>query len=161
MLVTPSRTKIVRRSADATAINSGTTGTTLTKDDTLKFDVAANERVFVEAILIITAANATMDAKFGWDYPLGTTILWGYMNSLASNPGWVNLATGSSPTGLSVESDSRSVGTAATTFGAYFGAIMRVGAAAGTINLQVAQVTADAGGLKLAADSFLRITRLT
>ena len=79
--------KIVRRTANSTAVNSGTTGTTLTNDDTLLWTAVASEVDFVEAFLFFQAANATMDTKFTFTGPSGASAQWGQLSGMGVNFG--------------------------------------------------------------------------
>lgn len=147
----------VRRTSDSNA----KTNNTLASDDTLLWAVAANEVWWVEAALRVNAANATMDAKFGWSVPAGTTMEWGTVSATNNVGGFVSAPVGTTPANIRTQADTNSVGTRGGTSGTLLAGWVFVGATAGNVTLQWAQDTTDAGDLKLLAHSFLRLTRLS
>ena len=151
----------VTRLADSAIKNDSN----LVDDDTLtfSFDGDSSTILWVEAFLLVSAANTTMDFKWSWDR--STSTISGYHGVLGSTSGtlggWYAAATSSNPATIaSALTGSVSVGTVAGVMGLGIGALMYVGSASGTITLQWAQTTTDAGNLQLLKGSFLRITRL-
>lgn len=157
--------KIVRRSANTAARNSGNTGSTLTDDDatggTLAFAIAANEVWFFQAWLYLTAANATMDSKFGWSVPAGATMLWGLpgAGNTAGSKGF-GAWSSTDPGAINTESGSQLVNSAALTYGVSLAGKVVNGATPGTVTLQWAQNTANGSDLLLLADSILLLWRV-
>jgi hypothetical protein len=152
---------VVRRTADSGARNSGNTGTTLTADDTLLFAVAANEVWWFDLILLISAANATMDFKCDWTVPSGATMQWGATGTPNNNMSGFGPATVSSTAiGIDGSAGTPLVGTLNGTSGAMFGGFVTNSTTPGTATFRWAQNTSDAGDLKLLTNSFLRLTRL-
>jgi hypothetical protein len=136
------------KTADEPAITSGTTGTTLQNDDHLFVALEASTNYsFILDVLYITPAAA--DIKFGWTYPSGLTMAWG---GIAYNTAEVLTAFG----GL-VETTAPGFGggagdLAATLFGDIF-----VGSTPGTLQLQSAQFTANAGNTITRKGSSLKL----
>jgi hypothetical protein len=149
----------VARTADATGRNSGNTGTTLTDDDTLIIPVAANHTYAFTVCLQVNAANNTMDVKFGFSVPSGTTMSWGIFGA-STQATWISVAVVSSPSLLLAAGGTQQVGTSAGTSGIVLQGIITTSATAGNVALQWAQVTSDAGDLKLLAGSYLSYVRL-
>lgn len=146
----------VRRTADSAARNSGNTGDTLTNDTQLLFAVGANEVWWFSMFLFVNAANATMDYKIAWSLPSGATALWGDTISTIWTPVITSAAPSAMPTHATVIP--RGSGALTTGFSAH-GAITN-GSTAGNAVVQWAQNTADAGDLKLLANSVLILHRL-
>lgn len=154
-------TKIVRRSSDAAARNSGNTGSTLADDDTLLFAVGVSEVWHVEAWLLISSANVTMDAKIGWSIPNGASISWGAISHTSLVGGFDGTAVGNTQGAILTSSGAIALGSANNgTFGFHCAGIVAIGATAGNVALQWAQQTSDPGDLKILTNSFLLVRRL-
>lgn len=154
--------QIIRRSTDATAV-TGSTDQTANVDDQLRFEVYGNsaDSYFVEAFLLVNAANATMDAKFGLSYPTGVTAVWGPISTTTGTIGSYTLFTAAStPVALGIQTGTIAQSTVNGTLGLQLGAVVNDGGTAGTVALEWAQNTSDAGALKLLKNSFLRVTKL-
>lgn len=147
----------VTRTVDSAA----KTNNTLAKDDTLKFTVTGNSTAIysVEALLLVSAANATMDAKFGWDGPTGGTASWG-LGSGILGAGFSANSTASLIVAVLAIGGTQAVGTLNGTSGAYLAGMFFEGGTAGNFTLRWAQNTTDAGNLVLLKGSFLRVRRL-
>jgi hypothetical protein len=149
----------VYRSSDSSAV---TASVTLAADDTLKFSIGANEVWFVQVRLIVNAANTAMDIKVGFSGPSGCTASWGAQGNQGSNlQGFGSSTPGSTPLAINSIASTLSLGTLAGTCGQSIDGIFFNGATAGTVTLQWAQNTSDAGALKLLAGSCLILTKLS
>lgn len=149
--------KWVRRTVDSAA----KTNNTLANDDTLLWAVQANEVWFFEGYLRIGAVNTTMDAKWGWSVPAGTTMSWGRIGPTGAGfTGYGSQPSGTDPAVNTTESGTLTSGSANGTTGVILAGIVIASTTPGNVNLQWAQNTTDAGELKVLAHSFLRLTRL-
>ena len=154
---------LVRRSTNSTAI---TANTTLTNDDTLLWNVGANDAWFVDAFLMFTAADssgasATEDLKVGWTVPTNGAMQWGPLSTPATGSStWSGAATSATVVTLKNASNSQAFGAVAGVFGLALAGVYTGGGTAGTVHLQWAQNTSDASTLMLNANSFLRASRL-
>jgi hypothetical protein len=153
-----------RVTADLTAI---TAQTTLQDIPELAVPIVAvsGAMYFVEYFLQVTAANAAMDIKFGFTYPTGLTGRWGSSatgnNNLAA---WGLASVGTTPNPLNPESASQQSATATSTtapFGYGIAGTFVSGGNAGTLQIQYAQNTSDAGALQVRVNSLVRYTRIT
>jgi len=158
--------KIIRRTADTAARNSGNTGTTLTNDDatggTLAWAIAANEVWFFQAFIIFNAANVTMDCKVGWSVPASCTMLWAAVGTPPGNyPSWAIDLTATTPSALAIESGNMSFDSgAATNSGAQFAGTVINSTNAGTVTFQWAQATSNASNLVVKANSLIIANRV-
>jgi hypothetical protein len=150
---------VVRRSTDAAAISLNTT---LAADSQLLFPVLANEVWFFQAFLLISAGNATMDAKFGWTVPAAAVMTWGAGGVAGSTaqPGYSAMPAGSSGAVMLDQTGNIQIGTTAGMIGVHLAGVVVVGANAGNVNLTVAQNTSDALNLIVKANSLLIATKL-
>jgi hypothetical protein len=149
--------QIVRRTTDSAVKNDST----LADDTQLTINVDANQIWFVEAYAVVAAANVTMDVKFAWTIPSGTTGYHGALNGASSQGGWNSVNAGTTAVILATNlGASLSYGTFAGTSGVAHGGLFVVGATAGAITLRWAQQTTDAGNLQLLTNSFLRAKRI-
>lgn len=148
---------VKRKSANETVNNS----VTLQNDDHLFWSAAANEVWFFRAMLLVNAASASMDVKFQWTFPAGTTMLWGGEGiGSDAGTGWGSRAVGQSVVALATESANQNFGTLAGTTGVALDGMVRVGGTPGTIQLQWAQATAEAADLILLQDSIVLAYRI-
>lgn len=152
---------IVRRTTDSTP---QTANTTVTSDDQLLFNLDKNDVMMVEAVLIISAANATMDFKCQWAVPGGaaTGSYYGAMGIPSNNmASFAPTTSGNTPISPNLATGALAVATNTAIVIATFGLIVAGdGTTSGNVVLQWAQNTSDAGALKLMKNSFLRITPL-
>lgn len=148
-------TAIVRRTSNSSA----KTNNTLANDDTLKLSVAANEVWFFEGYLLPNGANTTMDMQIGWSVPASTTMLWGAQSSMQV-AAFSEFSTGNTPFATLTESGALAFATTNVAFAAAIAGVIVVSSTAGTVNMQWAQNTTDAGNLVLNANSWIRFTRL-
>lgn len=147
----------VTRTGDATA----RTNNTLADDDILIVPVKANTTYFIEAYIVATAANATMDIKFGWSVPASTTMQWGgFGGGTASIAGYGSQGVATTVVAIKGAANTLSIGTLAGTSGQVLAGNIFTSSTAGNVALQWAQDTTDAGDLKLLKGSVLRLTRL-
>jgi hypothetical protein len=149
--------QIVRRTSDSAVKNDNT----LADDTQLTFNAAANEIWFVEAYVVVSAANVTMDVKFAWTIPSGTTGYHGALNGASSQGGWNSVNAGTTAVVLATNlGASLSYGTFGGVSGVAHGGLFVVGGTPGAITLRWAQQTTDAGNLQLLTNSFLRATKI-
>lgn len=122
---------------------------------------SATEMWLVKYWLLVDAANAAMDAKFGFTFPAAATGKWGTMSSApTATASWVTTATTSTPAVLANLSNIVNVGTPIGINGVPLMAIVFGGGAAGTLQLQFAQNTSDAGNLKIDRGSVVEAIKL-
>jgi hypothetical protein len=149
----------VWRSTDSAAKNNST----LANDDTLLWAIGTGSEVwFFQAFLILSAANTTMDAKFGFSVPASTTMLWG-ANATANTAnlaGYTSVSSSNSPAAMLTESGAAAAGSVAGNFGVSLGGVVFGSTTAGNVALQWAQNTTDAGDLILKKGSMLLMWRL-
>lgn len=139
----------VRRTSDNT-INNGNTGATLTSDSVLQIALAAGTAYRIRACFLLDTANATMDYKYAWNYSgTWTGIRWASSDQVAGGAAYVarggigSLQGSTSVTGTTsgqaiIESD-----------------IWGQTNTAGTLAIQFAQNTADAGNLRIQSGSYI------
>jgi hypothetical protein len=146
--------------ADVGPITAQTTLQTLT-GLVIPITASATGIWFFEAFLLVSAANAAMDAKFGWSLPAGCTMQHGAVAGLGSEmPGFGDRSVGNARSLLNNESGTTQVATAAGTTGSFLAGMILGGGTAGNAQLQYAQNTSDAGNLTILKGSFLRYTQL-
>lgn len=147
------------------AANTGdiTANTTLANVTGLFVPVGASatEIWFAEFVLLVSAANATMDAKFGFTVPASCTMLHGTASGLASEiASFADRSVGNVKSLLAAEGATTSVATGIGTSGTSLTALIFGGGTAGNVQLQIAQATSDPGVLKLLKGSFVRYVKL-
>lgn len=134
------------RTSDRAAINNSAT---LVDDGVIQFALGASDHVDFKIKMLLSAANTTMDVKFGLTYPTGAAGQWGGIGTSASE--WSSVVVGSSPAGTKSISQTLSYGTidvgTAQTGIIIEGTIWGDGVHSGTVKLQLAQNTADANDL--------------
>lgn len=143
--------------ANLTAIASQTTLQNAT-GLSMSIGSSATEIWFVEAWILASTANATMDIKFALTGPTGATGTGGVVGG--SNGGWDTSGTAGTPAVAVGLGTAVPIGSAVGTSGYPLAWTVFGGGTAGTIQLQYAQNTSDAGNLQILAGSFLRYTRL-
>jgi hypothetical protein len=146
-----------------TSDSAGKQNNTLANDDTLLFAIGSSstETYLVEAVLLVSAANTTMDALFGWSGPSGATASWGGdVGGSVTSAGFGAPGTASTPVALLAIGGTLAVGTLAGTSGVSLKGIFFGGGSSGNINLQWAQNTTNANDLKLLKGSCIRVTKL-
>jgi hypothetical protein len=152
----PVRRKVL--AADITAIQSQTTLQDVTGLG-VSIGASSTEIWLVRYTVRLNAANTTMDLKLGFTGPASCTLKWGTTGGVVA--GWGGVASGSTPAALLTESDTLSVGSpAAADFGAVIEAIVFGGGTAGTVQLQYAQNTSDAGTLQVKKGSCVEAIKL-
>jgi hypothetical protein len=147
--------------ADVTHTQSNTTLSDVT-GLYVPIGASATEVWFWEAYLMVTAANSTVDVKFGWTVPTAATMKWGALSPNTQLPGWVAYATATTTT-ASLLGDQTFVpvaGTANGTVGLAYAGYIFGGGTSGNVQLQFAQNTSDASNLTIAKGSMLRYRRL-
>ena len=134
--------KVVRKTANETVNNSSA----LQNDDDLLWAVLANE-VWAFYLYIRHASGVTPDIKFGWAYPVGTTMSW-----IQGSPGTSLVEmTETSVDNLTTNGTEQIV--------IYQGLVV-VGGTAGNINLKWAQNLANASNTIVRANSYLILRQL-
>lgn len=147
--------KTAHKAADTTRNST----VTLTDDPDLTFAVAANEVYIVQATLLLDG-GVTPDYKFGWSYPVGTTMNWGAVGGTPTS--WEATATSTGQSPLKIETGT--LGQGATSGSVVCGVILHVvvavGANAGAVALQWAQNVSDAANTTIKAHSSLVAVRV-
>jgi hypothetical protein len=111
--------------------------------------------------LIVEAANATMDARFGFTVPTGTTMKWGVLGGLADAvASWSGRAVASIPITALIESNQISLGTAVGISLVPLTAVVFSGNTAGNVQPRFAQSTSDPGNLKIDKGSLMEATKV-
>lgn len=146
--------------ADMTAITASTTLVDVTGLGVLLAG-AATERWLVKWWMLVTG-NVTMDVKFGLSRAVGQTAYWGPINGGVgtSNGGWGILATGSTPAAVPIVTNAIAMGLSAGVTAIPLVAIVFANSTAGTVQLQVAQSTSDAGNLVVMKGSCMEAVRM-
>ncbi|GAH91532.1 unnamed protein product [marine sediment metagenome] len=143
---------IVRKAADETVNNSNI----LQNDDHLLMALGANE-VWQIDIFILCQGNTAADIQFGFSYPVGCLIKWGFVGAGKSNVvgTWgYTIETTADP--IKIEDAILKKGiTPFVNSGCRFSLIVINGANAGNINLQWAQDTATVGDTTVLENSCL------
>ena len=160
-----SATSIVVKASDQTFANN-----TFADVTNLLFTMAASTSYLVEPILLLSSTAANADFKFQFTFPVGATIFWDRdAGSDGGNPnggagttsGWTTTGTGGSPSALLIQTDYISIGGFNGTHGARLLAIARNSTTAGSLQLQAAQDTTQAGTTtKVLKDSMLLYRKL-
>jgi len=143
-------TKMAYKAADETVNNSNT----LQNDDDLKLVVAANEIWTLELRLIFKSVSTTSDYLWGFSYPTGCGIYWGW-DAL-----WLAVATTSGPNTCLIQTDTIARGSGNLSTPVWIKVIIINGATAGTVNFQWAQNTATVEDTDLLAGSCMIAHRL-
>lgn len=125
-----------------TATETLNTSATFQDDDELTFPVAINTRYTLDGVLLV-GTNTTPNFKFQFTVPTGTTIDGAYMDQ--STGQWVLLA----------EATSNAI-TGINDYQILFSASIQTSGTAGSVTLQWAQNTSDAGNTQVEAGSWLR-----
>ena len=138
-------TQIVVQVADQTFADS-----TLTNVTNLLFTMATSTSYFVQAYLLLSSTAANADFQVGWTMPVGATLFWGVVGAADSagsgdvqspwNP--VDIATNPSVfySGASVN-----IGSSNSNHGCAIWLVARNSTTAGSLQLQAAQQTTQAG----------------
>lgn len=159
---TPEGGSTAALSADVGPVTSSTTLQDITGLG-ITIGASATEIWLVKYWLLVKADNQTMDAKFGFTYPSGTTIKWAASGNPAVLAGWG--AAGTAGTGLYgtiSEVAVLSVGTINSGIGAVpIFAIVSGGGTSGTVQLRFAQNTSDAGNLYIAKGSAVEYVKVS
>lgn len=151
-----------KRAVVASDVTHAQSSTTLSDVTGLLIPITASvtERWFFEAYLMVAAANANVDAKWGFTVPTSTTMQWGALANLNNVAGFAPGNSAATPTALASEAGTVAVGTGNLTFGVSLAGFILGGGTAGNAQLQFAQNTSDASNLTVKAGSVLRYTRL-
>lgn len=111
----------------------------------------------IEYWLLVNAANATMDVKFGFSVPASCTVQWGpVVGGTVAMGGWGGATAASTVIALRSEGQEQGMGTLAGNAGITLGALAFGGGTAGTLQLKTAQNTSDAGALKILKGSAVK-----
>lgn len=145
---------IVARTSDSTAKQNNT----LASDDALLWTPPASSTWFFEALLIMSAASATMDTKFGWSLPAGATMTWAGLGT-PTGGGWQVLGTSGTVLTSLTETSTPSYGGNSSVFTLQLQGLIVVAATSGAVALQWAQSTTEAANLVMKTGSMLRLTR--
>jgi hypothetical protein len=140
--------------ADKTAISSNTTVATVG----LPVSIASGAAQFLllRYLLIVSAANTTMDLKLGFvTRPTGTSAWFG-----AIDRHWGSVGTAATTGPPNAESANPVVGTVAGTFGVEVAVVASGFTASGTLDLGYAQNTSDAGNLQILKGSCVEVIHL-
>lgn len=122
---------------------------------------SATEIWLAEYYLLVTAANVTMDAKFGFTVPASAAMSWGGQNGGSTGiPGFGFIVSTSSGQVPKTAAESLAAGTLNGLAGIAITAIVFGGGTGGTVQLQYAQNTSDAGNLTVKKGSLLRATKV-
>jgi hypothetical protein len=147
-------------SSDVTHAQSSTTLTDVTG---LGVAVCATstEVYTVEVQLILTAAAANPDWKFGWTFPSGMTGFWGTQSNVAGLDHWgPGTAPGGTQSALLVQTDALSVASSAVTGGLRIFGTFSCASTSGTLQLQFAQAASHASDLTVKRGSTLIARRV-
>jgi lysophospholipase L1-like esterase len=128
----------------------------------LEIGASVTEAWLVEWWLLVEAANATMDLELSFAaLPAGATVKWGPImgGSVGAVTGWMATGTGGTPQVIRSGASPISMATIAGTVGINLAAIVTGGGTAGTVQLQGAQDTSDAGALKILRGSAMRANK--
>ena len=137
-----------RKTADESLVSS----TTLQNDDHLFWSVVANT-IYELSLHVTYNSGVTPDFKIGWTFPAGLTMTWAYIG--------VDLAGAIVNRGNLIQTSVLAQGGAAGVeiHLAVFGVVV-VGGTAGTLRLQWAQNTSDAGSTIVRAGSYGRLLKV-
>lgn len=119
----------------------------LQNDDELFVSVLANATYEVWC-QVFYVSGTTPDIKFGWTGPAAATFTWASID--AFNGSWVDQSI----------SGSVAIGTSGSNESAIFAGLLKVGANAGTLQLQWAQNGANASNTQVLANSYLVARRI-
>lgn len=152
---------VVYKSAD----ESLNTNTTVQSDDALLWAVAENEVYRFDMMLIITAANTTMDFKCQFSLPAGATMFWGHhgANGAVGAPaGFLGMQSVASTQDPAMTEATTGVltSTLAGTQIVVLEGIVLVSSTAGNVNFQWAQSTSNGSNLTVKAGSNIVLHRL-
>jgi hypothetical protein len=127
----------------------------------LALGASATEIWQMKLLLLVNAANQTMDAQFGFTVPAGCTMLWGpNTGNTATLQGWGAVTPANTPVVLKTASQTIAIGSVGGTFGVPITAIVFGGGTPGLVQPRFAQNTSDAGDLKILKGSSLEAVRL-
>jgi len=156
--------KILPRSKVKAADENVISSTTLQNDDELFISVDANITYAIDArIIVIEASGNAIDWKCAWTYPSGALF---DMAVVAPHTAWnasaanVEIEWAAWQNETSSPSSSKNFGTATTAFSYHFRGVLRVGATAGTFQLQWAQANSTAANVTVKSGSSLTLTPL-
>jgi Collagen triple helix repeat (20 copies) len=122
---------------------------------------SATEIWLVKYWLLINAANITMDSRFGFTVPAGCTMQWGgIVGNTTAVTGWGMVPTTATPTTLKNAESFVAAGVPIGTTGIPFVATVFGGGTAGTVQIQYAQNTSDAGNLKVLRGSVMEAMKV-
>lgn len=127
----------------------------------LAIGASATEVWLVKYWLLVNAANATMDVKFGFTVPAACTMQFGTTAGLSSEvPSWGARNVAGAPQTILTASGNAVPGTAAGTIGIGLTGVVFGGGTAGTVQVQYAQNTSDAGNLSISKGSIMEATKV-
>jgi hypothetical protein len=146
--------------ADMAAISSQTTLQNVTG---LGVAIGASSteiwRIYFQLVLNSAEVGTTMDAKFGFTFPSGATMLWGATGAVVA--GWGGVLSSSTPAVLLDQTQTLAIGSPSNAFFGFAGyALVFGGGTAGTIQLQYAQNTSVASNLTVKKGSLVTARKL-
>jgi len=147
----------VVKTADQTFTNN-----TLANVTNLLFTTAVSTSYFVEAFLLLSSDNTNADYKFGWTAPTSATMFWGQNGTFGStSSGWLTAGVAATPDPMLAVTDILSIGAGNLTNGLILWAIARNSTNTGSLQLQAAQNTTQAGTVtKVLKDSIIRYRKI-
>jgi hypothetical protein len=152
-------TRIVVQAADQTFANS-----TLANVTNLLFTMAVSTSYLVEITLLLSSDNTNANYKFGLTFPTNATAFWGWDTDLdndASEGSWARRALAGAVRPLSIQTDVLIAGDMSGTHGFKITAIARNSSTGGSLQLQAAQNTTQAGTTtKVLKDSHMKFRKL-
>lgn len=111
--------------------------------------------------LLVEAANTTMDSKFGFTVPASCTGRWGgIVAGSGTEAGWATAVASVTPSVALALSGTSAFGTRAGVAGFPITALVYGGGTAGTVQIQYAQNTSDAGNLTILKGSVMEAVRV-
>lgn len=157
--ITDTKLVVAMLAADMTAI---TANTTLADITSMSLTVAANESWEVEYGVIYNTPNATMDLKLGLTTPTSAAGWWAGTNysSTGGQASWGSGGPSGSPSALVSLATALGFSSGNGTFGQTAKVILNNSTNAGTLKLQAAQNTSDAGNLIIKKGTYMRAHRL-
>jgi hypothetical protein len=139
-----------KRKTSDESVSSANTGTTLQNDDALAWAVAASG-VYALDLFLIYNANSTGNLKLGWTFPTSLTMVYAGMH--ATLAGALTVAS-------FTQASTPAIGGLGADAPQHFHGMVTNSTNAGTLQLQFAQNTSNAGNTTLKAGSYGVLTRL-
>jgi len=153
----PSGVSVV--AADVTHAPSSTTLSDVT-GLLVPIGASATEVWTFKAFLEVTAANTTVDSKWGFTVPTAATMRWGAFGAGSILAGYAAPGTSGTASALATESGTVSFGSANATFGVSLTGKIYGGGTAGNVQLQFAQDASSATNLVVLKNSHIEYRRI-